>query len=49
MKGKDRIEPSIIIIIIYNDNDQHIWAGWGTPYDGLYGEGSSAFRFLYSL
>ena len=44
MNGKDRIEPSIIIIIIYNDNDQHIWAGWDTPYDGPYGEAPSELK-----
>ena len=49
MNGKDRIEPSIIIIIIYNDNDQQIWAGWGTPYDGPYGEDPSERGIFFRL
>ena len=49
MNGKDRIEPSIIIIIIYNDNDQHIWAGWATPCDGPYGEDPSERGIFFRL
>ena len=49
MKGKDRIEPSIMIIIIYNDNDQHIWARWGTPYDGPYREAPSERGIFFRL